>query len=103
MNDQQPNNTVIDRPNYYDLPCGRQLEDFIWLHRNQIDFFVGCAIKYGWRAGKKNLESKDKDLSKRSHYTHLISCRDRIPLDDVERGIDDWIEKARTWDGKDHR
>ena len=48
------NNEQIDNTSYYRLPSGRQLEDFIAEHG--LKFAEGSALKYLWRAGKKDGE-----------------------------------------------
>ena len=49
------NNEQINATSYYALPSGRQLEDFIF--EWDLDFATGSALKYLWRAGRKDGES----------------------------------------------
>ena len=65
------NNEVIDHPDYYRLPDGRDLEDFIFEHN--LSFPIGSALKYTWRAGKKDGESAEKDLKKAQHYIDYLA------------------------------
>ena len=98
------NNEVIDHPNYYALPCGKDLEDFI--SDRQLDFATGSALKYYWRAGKKHGESFDKDLRKCRHYCASIARADGLPKPDSEEAvlaeyvfIRNLSYEARRWDG----
>lgn len=65
------NNEQIDNTSYYTLPSGRQLEDFIAEHG--LKFAEGSALKYLWRAGKKDGESAEKDRAKVEHFIHFIA------------------------------
>lgn len=65
------NNNQIDNTSYYTLPSGKQLEDFI--HAKNLTFAAGSALKYLWRAGKKDGESKEKDLKKAEHYIRFMA------------------------------
>ena len=60
------NSEVIDGPDYYALPDGTQLEDAMWALG--LDGPTWSAIKYLWRAGKKDGESAEKDSRKVVHY-----------------------------------
>lgn len=68
------NNEQIDNTDYYRLPSGRQLEDFI-AERN-LSFAEGSALKYLFRAGKKDGESTEKDRAKAEHYIRFIARND---------------------------
>ncbi len=65
------NNEQIDKTSYYVLPSGRQLEDFIfdW----DLDFATGSALKYLWRAGRKDGECAAKDKAKAEHFIRFIA------------------------------
>ena len=65
------NNEQIDNTDYYRLPSGRQLEDFIADHG--LKFAEGSALKYLWRAGKKDGESAEKDRAKAEHFIRFIA------------------------------
>lgn len=86
------NNEVIDHPDYYRLPDGRDLEDFIFEHN--LSFPVGSALKYKWRAGKKHGESREKDLAKAAHYITFLAERWHVGVEKVERMIDDLVRLA---------
>lgn len=86
------NNEVIDHPDYYRLPDGRDLEDFIF-ERN-LSFPVGSALKYKWRAGKKHGESADKDLAKAAHYVKFLAERWSVDYGVVERMVDALVREA---------
>ena len=68
------NNEQIDNTDYYRLPSGRQLEDFI--AERHLSFAEGSALKYLYRAGKKDGESAEKDRAKAEHYIHFIGRRE---------------------------
>lgn len=91
------NGDVIDGPDYYRLPCGRQLEDFIW--ERGLSFFAGSALKYRYRAGRKDGESAAKDLAKASHFAAQIARRRGRCLDYVQAYVVSLVHDARTWDG----
>lgn len=73
------NNEQIDNTSYYTLPSGRQLEDFIAEHG--LKFAEGSALKYLWRAGKKDGESAEKDRAKAEHFINFIARK--VCVDDV--------------------
>lgn len=87
MTKRKPNNTQIDNTSYYALPSGRQLEDFI-ADRN-LSFAMGSAVKYLYRAGKKDGEDKAKDLAKADHFVRFIAKRvNRSNVEVYNRAID---------------
>ena len=91
------NNEVIDHPNYYRLPCGRDLEDYIaW---RGLFFEPGSALKYYWRAGKKFGESREKDIAKYNHYCRLVSDRTGETIENVRRSVVRLADDAAKWDG----
>lgn len=65
------NNNQIDNTDYYRLPSGRQLEDF--MAARKLSFAEGSALKYLFRAGKKDGESTEKDRAKAEHYIRFIA------------------------------
>lgn len=65
------NNEQINATSYYALPSGRQLEDFIF--EWDLDFATGSALKYLWRAGRKDGESAAKDKAKAEHFIRFIA------------------------------
>ena len=106
---RKPNNTQIDATTYYRLPCGKFLEDFIYY--KQLNFNMGSAVKYKWRAGHKDGETAEKDLKKADHYINFeAKCRgyysiEGKPLkkwiDYVAAEVDALIAEAKIWDGKE--
>lgn len=96
--DAKTNETQIDGTSYYALPCGRQLEDYIWTMR--LDFARGSALKYRFRAGKKDGESEAKDRAKMEHYCAFVSSYDGIPFDAVVSEVESMYEDAMAWDGE---
>ena len=75
------NNEQIDDTDYYRLPSGRQLEDFI--SERRLSFAEGSALKYLYRAGKKDGESAEKDRAKARHFTRFIAryeCVDELSV-----------------------
>lgn len=93
------NNEQIDNTDYYRLPCGLYLEDFIVYLG--LDFAHGSALKYAWRAGRKHGESRDKDMKKMMHYCRLIA-RTRGDADATRayERICELVWLAARWDGK---
>ena len=52
-------------PDYYtrgSIECWDAIRDW------QLNYHLGCAVKYICRAGYKSSESKEKDLKKAIHY-----------------------------------
>ncbi len=70
------NNEQIDNTDYYRLPSGRQLEDFI--AERGLKFAEGSALKYLFRAGKKDGESAEKDRAKAEHFIHFIAKQEFV-------------------------
>lgn len=99
------NNQQIDNTDYYRLPCGKYLEDFIWYRG--LNFAWGSALKYLWRAGHKDGESKEKDMNKCMHYVRSIAKRNHEYLGHVydeafiKSRLDDLYKKATEWSGVD--
>jgi hypothetical protein len=94
------NNTQINNTDYYRLPCGKYLEDFIYYKK--LNFNMGSALKYQWRAGFKDGESEDKDNKKSNHYIEFEArCRNPISPNKVEvsNEVDQLKEEAKTWTG----
>lgn len=101
------NNEQIDNTDYYLLPNGKYLEDFILYKK--LNFAWGSALKYWWRAGKKDGESAEKDLAKYEHYVRFIAARmfhgdmlhdkfRRVALEQRVRIIVmRYAEEARAW------
>ena len=94
------NNEQINETSYYRLPCGRFLEDFIWWKK--LNFAEGSALKYQFRAGRKDGESMDKEFLKRGHYIDYIADRECRDFASVSVGIDLLMDEAMAWDGKEN-
>ena len=102
------NSEQINNTSYYQLPCGKFLEDFIFF--KGLNFNMGSALKYIWRAGKKDGESKEKDSAKAEHYIRFeAKCQGYCYLDgkEDEKGIamirkyvEQLIDEAERWDGQ---
>lgn len=90
INNQQINNT-----SYYQLPSGKFLEDFIW--EKGLDFAEGSALKYRWRAGKKDGESSEKDINKAVHYEKFIAAKRGVSAEFVRGMIERLIEEAKSF------
>ena len=89
------NNTEINATSYYRLPCGKFLEDFIYY--KGLNFNMGSALKYLWRAGYKDGESEEKDLSKAEHYIRFeAKCSGRT-YEEVDARLKDLLEEAYVW------
>lgn len=93
------NSEVINQPDYYQLPCGRPLEDFIYA--KGLNFNMGSAVKYRWRAGHKDGESKEKDLAKCEHYVKLEAKNRKVFWTNVNAEVCGLIIEAIDWDGED--
>lgn len=75
---------------------GKQLRDFI-LGRTPELWEIACqwsAIKYHIRAGKKDGESKEKDLSKRDDYIEELLKFDITNYQDKETVIG-WLNEMK--------
>ena len=89
------NNSQINATSYYLLPCGKYLEDFIY--EKKLNFNMGSALKYLWRAGYKDGESLEKDLKKAVHYINFeAKCRgvECYVVDDEAKTL---LEEAYHW------
>ena len=87
----------IDNTDYYRLPCGRYLEDYI--HARGLSFAEGSALKYMWRAGKKDGESCVKDMAKCAHYVMFIALNECSSYTKVYNYIESMCNEAREWKG----
>jgi len=85
----------IDNTSYYRLPDGRQLEDFIW--DRGLSFAEGSAVKYLYRAGHKDGESREKDVAKARHYARFVAARELDAEDNVWGRIVGLVEAARSF------
>ena len=92
-------NMQINQTSYYLLPCGKYLEDFIYA--KGLNFNMGSAVKYRWRAGNKDGESKEKDLAKCEHYVKLEAKKRKVPLTDVNSEVCGLVVEATEWDGEE--
>ena len=88
----------IDNTDYYRLPCGMYLEDYI--RHMRLDFATGSALKYRWRAGHKDGESAEKDGAKAAHYVRFIAEHDGCAAAEVEKRVSYLLRQAAAWDGK---
>lgn len=93
------NNNQIDKTSYYVLPCGLNLEDYI--HWAELDFNMGSAVKYHYRAGNKDGESKDKDLNKCYHYVRQIAVKEHMDPNEVYRLVIAHVNRALNWKPND--
>lgn len=94
------NNNQINNTDYYRLPCGKYLEDFIY--HKKLNFNMGSALKYKWRAGFKDGESEEKDQNKSVHYIEFeAKCRNPIAPNKIEviQEIDNLKKEAMVWTG----
>lgn len=89
------NNEQIDGTSYYELPCGKYLEDFIAFKR--LSFAWGSALKYLWRAGSKDSESYDKDMRKCGHYCRFLENLCGIPEGGALNVVYGLADEARKW------
>ena len=88
----------IDNTDYYRLPCGRYLEDYI--RHMRLDFATGSALKYLWRAGRKDGESAEKDMAKAAHYIRFMAQHDGCAVDSVTERVHYLLREAAAWNGK---
>ena len=102
------NNNQINNTDYYRLPCGRFLEDYI--EQANLSFAMGSAVKYLWRAGNKDDEPRDKDVAKANHYIEFMANRyvylsplSQITFEDaykkIRAEVKAHISNAFNWDG----
>ena len=94
------NNGQIDNTSYYLLPCGKFLEDFIYYKK--LNFNIGSALKYKYRAGRKDGEGIEKDLAKADHYIAFeAKCRHGEARPElvyaIRQEVNLLIEDAKTW------
>lgn len=96
-------NQQISNTDYYRLPCGKYLEDFIYY--KGLNFNMGSALKYLYRAGKKQGESDDKDRRKAAHYIEYeAECRSRVcgrqfTADAIRHEVEALLAEAQGWSG----
>ena len=57
----------IVHPSYYNWIEGIECMDVV----KHFDFCIGNAIKYEWRAGRKDSETFEKDLEKAIYYLQV--------------------------------
>lgn len=94
------NNAQINKTSYYVLPCGKQLEDFIDIHN--LGFILASALKYTYRAGLKDGETKEKDMAKADHFIrYLAEHRKGTTYEHWRQRVDTLDLLARQWDGKE--
>ena len=88
------NNSQISQTSYYKLPNGTFLEDFIY--QKGLNFNMGSALKYKWRAGHKDGESQEKDLAKAEHYSVFEAVCRGCHVNEVSHEIFTLLEEARN-------
>ena len=94
-------NQQISNTDYYRLPCGKYLEDFIYY--KGLNFNMGSALKYLYRAGKKQGESDDKDRRKAAHYIEYeAECRSRVcgrqfTADAIRHEVEGLLAETQGW------
>jgi hypothetical protein len=91
------NNNQINNTSYYQLPCGKFLEDFIY--NKGLNFAEGSALKYLWRAGKKDGETAAKDMGKCTHYCSFLAEKNKCDTLTVFHQMVILADNARDWDG----
>lgn len=88
-------NMQIDQTSYYRLPCGKYLEEFIY--EKKLNFNMGSALKYLWRAGYKDGESLEKDLKKAEHYIRFEAACRGVEYPTVDDEVKTLLEEAYLW------
>ena len=88
------NNNQIDNTDYYRLPSGRQLENFI--SERRLSFAEGSALKYLIRAGKKDGESAEKDRAKAEHFIRFIARYECVDEVNVRNFIGNLVRLAES-------
>lgn len=86
------NSDQIDQTDYYRLPSGDYLEDYI--DAKGLSFAMGSALKYRWRAGKKHGEPEQKALAKYTHYCQFIARCQKCDLQTVQREVATHLNQA---------
>ena len=69
-------------PDYYtrgSIECWDAIRDW------DLNYHLGCAIKYICRAGYKSSESKEKDLKKAIHYLENELQHTTLSIDEPKR------------------
>ena len=95
------NNSQINSTSYYMLPSGKFLEDFIYY--KSLNFNMGSALKYMWRAGYKDGEPGHKDMAKAEHYFAFeAKCRGgEWTSDKIREEVENLREEAYRWGFED--
>jgi hypothetical protein len=91
-------NRQIDNTDYYRLPCGKFLEDFIFAAG--LNFAEGSALKYAYRAGQKQGEDAATAWAKAAHYVRFLADKGCVDAESVMEEVKRWYQLAWTWDGK---
>lgn len=95
MNEQ--NSNQINKTSYYALPCGRQLESYMWMRAMTGPEW--SMVKYLYRAGQKDGESGEKDRAKAEHFARFLAERTMHSADKWMEFAAHEVESARKWDG----
>lgn len=69
----QPNNQIIDKPGYYTLADGTQLEDAMMDYRLNGPEWAACEKLF--RKGKKAGEPPERDAGKADHFFRFLARR----------------------------
>jgi hypothetical protein len=95
---------ILRNGQYIECTVSTIAEDFIYY--KGLNFNMGSALKYRWRAGHKDGESREKDLAKCEHYIRFeTECRkiDRTSFsvtDTVRKELDSLVFEANSWGGQ---
>ena len=95
------NSNQIDGTSYYVLPCGRQIEDFIWYR--ELNFQMGSALKSRYRMGKKDGEPMEKDGRKIGHYTVYMASHTVEDVAFFDEEVERLHDEAMAWDGDEKK
>lgn len=91
-------NESVNHPSHYKLADGRDLQDIFWDYSEEgtAYFCIYNAVKYGFRAGKKDIAPEDQDLKKKDWYIHNCAEHTGLPEDKIRKLVDSLIANANT-------
>ena len=92
---------MADSPSYY---TSGSIQPWDFIRDQELNYHLGCAIKYICRAGKKPDNTAAKDLSKAIHYLenelqhHVSQASERVQESLRDQELDGLEEYAMQFD-----
>lgn len=88
----------VNHPSHYKLADGRDLQDIFWEYSEEgtAYFCIFNAVKYGFRAGNKDIAPEDQDLKKKDWYIKNCAERTGLPEDKIRKVVDSLIASANS-------